>query len=190
VIALVRWARTNPQDWQAIDLLPTGPQSRLWRNLPKKPAPSAGGTLDDQPGHVFSVCVQGVDLFGFDRVALQPMLNGGIRAYGWVDDTTDPTFKYRWGEVWEFSPGWVDRSISGVRHQGPDHRKTVYAEDLDDMRQYIPAECGGLPVALLPWAMWMMPAAAITRHGIWVRPDDLWRRHFEVCRSVDWREWV
>lgn len=195
MIVLVQWATTNPADWVSIDLRSTGAAANRWRNLPKKPEPTNASTLDANPGWLFSASIQAVDLYGFDHVAIEPIAGNGVRAYGWVDDTTDPTFQYRWGEVWEFREGWADRTMtlvdgSTMRHRGPDQRKTVYAENLTDMAKFAPKECGGLPVELRPWSQWTMPPAAITAHGIWVQPDTLWQRHFEVRRRPDWREWT
>lgn len=191
----VQWTLASPQDWTWIDVKPTGAAARLWERLPKKPVPTGGEVIDQTLGYIFDVCIQGVYLYGFDHLALEPLPGGGVRAYGWVDDTDDPTFQYRWGEVWEFRPGWVDRTVKitgdgQVRHRGPDQRKTVYAEDLADMARFVPAECGGLPVELKPWSGFPTPPVNITAHGIWVHDQTLWQRHFDVRRPVDWREWV
>lgn len=195
MIALVQWTLLTPQDWTSIDLRSGGAASRAWSSLPTKPEPAEGDPLDNTPGWIFSVNIQGVDLYGFDHVALEPLpANAGIRAYCWVDDAGDPTFSYRWGEVWEFRSGHVDRSLTipagTLRHRGPDQRKTMYAEDVADLKRLAPAECGGLPVAVLAWDEFPMPAPAITRHGIWVEDQALWQRHFEARRAVSWREWV
>lgn len=194
MIVLVQWAQTTPKDWVSIDLTPTGAGAKAWTNLAKKSVPTSASVLDNTAGWLFSVMIQGVDLYGFDHVAIEPITGGGVRAYGWVDDTADVTFQYRWGEVWEFRPGAVDRSVTiagaTIRHQGPDQRKTIYSESLTDMANLAPKECGGMAVPVLPWLSWPAPAAAITKHGIWVQDAALWQQHFTVRRKPSYREWT
>ncbi len=194
MIALVQWSLLTPADWVSIDLRSTGTAARAWSNLATKPVPGDASAIDNVPGWVFSVNVHGVDLYGFDHVALEPMATNNIRAYCWTDDTADPSFTYRWGEVWEFRSGSVDRTLpvagGTIRHRGPDQRKTIYAEDVTDMARFAPGECGGMAVQVLPWAQFPVPAASITRHGIWVKDSALWQRHFDVRRKPSWREWV
>lgn len=190
---LLQWSLATPQDWVELDLRPSGPQSRLWRSLPRKPEPRGGEVIDHQPGWVFDVCIQGWCLRGADHIALEPIPDG-VRAYRWFDDLEDDETDYRHGQVIEFREGWVDRTLtlpdgSTVRHQGPDQRLTEFAEDMDAHRPFVAAECGGLPVEFKPWSEWVMPPPQTVIHGVWL-DDALMHEHIAKARPVNWRDWV
>lgn len=189
MLIYVQHALLEPDDWQAMD-------ARDWRNLPKKPVPKAGSTLDKHRGWIFDVCVQGVSVgYGADHVAVEPLTGNAVRVYRWSDDLEDEETDYAWADVWEFHPGRVDRTLEipgggSIRHQGPDQRRYMYAEDVVDMNRTAPYECGGLRVPVLPWDHFMVPSPDITRHGIWVRDEDTFRRYFEVRTPHTYEEWM
>ena len=194
MIVLVQWSLTTPQDWVSIDVTPTGPGARRWRDLAKKAEPTGGEVIDNQPGWIFDVCIQGWCLRGADHIAVEPFSGGGLRVYRWFDDLADAETDYRHGQVIEFRPGYVDRTMtlpngSTVRHRGPDQRMTQYAEDMTGHAPFAPAECGGLAVPYRPWSEWVNPPELLTRHGIWLS-SSLLSAHLAARRSVNWREWV
>lgn len=184
---LVQWALADPTDYLLIDVGQQGNAARRWLNLAKKAEPTDASTLDSNPGWVFDLVIDGVHFYGFDHVAGEPIAGGGLRFYGWNDDLDDPENNYRWGEVWEFHPHRFDVRFGQMNtHQV----KRIYSEDLDDIKKFgYPQETTGGPVEFLPWSQWVMPPENLTRHGIWVRDETLWRRHFEVRRPVSWRDW-
>lgn len=181
----MQWSQATPEDWVETT-------EHEWRDLPYRPVPAGGESLDEL-GYVCDVAIQGVCLRGVDHYAVAPA-GGGVLLWRWSDDLEDEVTRYRWGQVWEFRDGWVDRTLempdgSSLRHQGPDQRVTVYAEDMDAHRLVTPVECGGLPVALRPWSEWPSPPVELVRHGVWM-PDDLLVEHVRRQRPVDWHEWM
>lgn len=182
---LVQWASDSPGDYEEIDLN-AGNRRNAWRNLPKRPVPKGGERLDEK-GYVFDLVIDGIHFYGWDHVAVEPLGGGSVKVYGWTDDVDDDTFAYRWGEVWTLHPHRKDPLVG---NQMNTHQiKTVYAEDLDDMGKFFPQVTTGGPVALRPWGEWTMPPEGATRHGIWVKDEALWDRHFERRRVVTWEEW-
>lgn len=190
---LVQWSLANPTDWVEIDLTPTGRDARAWRDLPRKPIPSASSVVDNAPGWIYDVAIQGVLLGGHDHYAAEPIAGGGIVVTVWDDDPEDWPVGTRHAWVWTFRPGTVDRtaqSASGsVRHQGPDQSLTIYAEESYRARLSAEMECGGQLVQFRSWGAFVAPAAAVTLHGIWLS-DALDAEHVARRRRVNWREWL
>lgn len=191
----IQWATNPPADWLEIDVTPTGAGAQRWRNLAKKTEPPDNPTIDGQPGWLMCVEVDGVLFEGFDHVAVDFAGTGAsrfLRVHAWVDDVADfadpQALGYRWGEVWGFHPHRSDPKFGGQvnTHQ----TKTVFAEDLEDMGRFFPQSTTGGDVPLRPWSEWVTPPAELTRHGVWVHDEALWRQHYTVRRTVDWRDWV
>jgi hypothetical protein len=42
---------------------------------------------------------------------------------------------------------------------------------------------------MMPWSGFEPPAAAVTRHGVWL-PDDLYDAHEKAVSHRGWREWT
>jgi hypothetical protein len=190
----IQWSLAAPQDWQTIDVTPTGSGAQSWRNLAKKGEPTGSETIDGTPGWVNTVEVDGVLFQGFDHYAADFGGSGNnrfLRVYGWSDDTDDfadpQSLGYRWGERWEFRQHRSDPKFGGAENTW--QVKTVFAADLDDMGRFFPQETSGGPVLLRPWSEWVMPPADLTRHGIWM-PEPLLAEHVQVRSAVDWRGWA
>jgi hypothetical protein len=190
----VQWATNPPQGWTDVDVSPTGPGAQRWRQLARKAAPTGGESIDGSPGWIFDLAVDGVHFAGHDSYAVDFVgtgANRALRVYAWTWDTedfTDPqSLGYRWGEIYLFHPHRPDPRFGGKvnTHQV----KTVYSEDLDDMARFFPQETSGGPVQLRPWSEFPTPPAELTRHGVWVRDENLWRGHFNVRAPRDWRGW-
>lgn len=175
----LQWATSVPSDAERVE-------SAAWRSLPKKPEPDGTEVLDEEPGWLNAVVVQGVEFTGMDHIAIDNLPGGAIKLYTWSDDLEDGVRPR--GEVWEFRPGRVDRTArfangQAIRHQGPDQRMTVYSDDEEPMR-----ECGGFAVKVLPWSAFPKPPEAITRHGVWV-PDELFGDLANSRSLRGWEEW-
>lgn len=185
MIVSVQWTLASPSDWVDIDLAAKGKGARAWLQLARKAEPTGGETLDDEPGWLFDVVVQGVHLYGFDHVAGEPLDSDGLRFYGWNDDVTDPEASpYRWGEVWEFYPPAPDPAHGGQLNT--QQRKTVFTEDEAERFTGQATTLG--PVEVKPWSQWVAPPENLVRHGIWVHDEVLWRRHFEVRGRRPWHQ--
>lgn len=187
MIVAVQWTLSSPQDWVNIDLSASGNAARRWLNLAKKPVPTGSETINSTPGWIFDICIQGVHLYGFDHVAGEPIAGGGLRFYGWNDDLADDETDYRWGEVWEFHNPRPDPKFGGQinTHQV----KTIFTEPVG-LADFPPQETSGGPVQIKTWDQWVMPPDQLTRHGIWVRDENLWQQHFNVRSKRSWREWI
>ncbi len=178
----VQWALAQPGDWEEFEL--STAKSDTWRKLPKRPVPIGTEIIDNTKGWTFDVCIDGVRLYGFDHLALEPTARG-IKAYCWNDDPQDET--YKWGEVWEFLPHRNDLRFGGQlnTHQV----KTVYSENMAALAHLFPQETSGGPVLLRPWSEFPKPPENITRHGIWIRDTKLFENHTAVRRPLNWRDW-
>jgi hypothetical protein len=190
----VQWATNPPQGWLEIDVTPTGSGAQRWRNLATKALPDGSEVIDGTAGWIMTVEVDGVLFQGFDHIAADFGGSGNdrfLRVYGWSDDTEDfadpQSLGYRFGEVWEFRQHRPDPKFGGAVNTW--QVKTVFAEDLVDMGRFFPQETSGGPVQLRPWSEWVMPAAELTRHGVWM-PDPLLAEHVQVRGPVDWRGWA
>lgn len=182
----VQWSLAQPRDWTDIDLTVSGPGARRWRDLPKRPVPRGGETIDNQPGWIFAAVVDGVVFAGHDHLAFAPHPGGGVEVWCWTDDLADDETDYRFGEHWLIHPHRPDPAFGG---QVNTHQvKTVYAEDLVDMARFFPQSTSGGPVELRPWSEWPAPDEALVRHGIWL-DEALMRSHLVVARPRSWREW-
>jgi hypothetical protein len=190
----VQWTTNPATDWIEFDVTPTGQGAQRWRNLARKALPQGGETIDSQPGWIFSVEVDGVLVYGFDKYAADFVGSGSsaaLRVFGWVDDVGDfgdpQSAGYRWAEVWTFHQHRPDPRFGGQMNTW--QTKTVYAEDLVDMARFFPQSTTGGEVQLRPWSEFPTPPDALTRFGIWVRDEALWQQHFQVRRPVTWRDW-
>lgn len=184
----VQWTLTTPTDWAEINV---SPEHNGWAQLPVKPEPDGTEVLDNEPGWVFDVCIQGVQFYGYDHVAIEPIAKplSGVRVYGWSDDVTDPDPQqqdYRWGSVWEFFDPAPDSRAKGRINTR--QRKTIYTEHVEDYHRGQETSIG--PVAVRPWSAWPDPDPSLVRHGVWVRDETLWRAHFDVRSLHGWEEWA
>jgi len=194
---LLQWTKAHPEDWLEVDVRPTGPFRRAWERLAAKALPTGGETIDDNPGWVFGLNIQGVEIGGFDHYAGEPFTdengNGAIRVWGWNDDPVDWPVGTRQGYIWEFREGWATASfdVPGgvVTHEGPNQRLTVYLENPADIARWTGANYGVALVDVHPWTDFVVPDTAITRHGIWVS-DDLFRQHKAIRAMRGWDEWT
>lgn len=186
---LLQWTLSDPQDYEEVEFT-----NAMWRGLPRRPIPSNPQAADNVPGYLFSFVIQGVIFSGFDHYACEEIDGGGIRSFAWNDDLEDEGTDFRWGQVREFRPGWIDNTyeVPGgkIRHEGPDQKLTVYSEDIPAMALAFPQYDSYGPVALLDWSLFPTPSPAITLHGVWVHDEALYKRHLDVVRPVDWREWM
>ncbi len=60
----VQWTLASPIDWVELDVRNSGPSRRAWENLPSKPTPVGGEAIDNVPGWLFDLSVQGVQFGG------------------------------------------------------------------------------------------------------------------------------
>lgn len=147
--------------------------------MPSKPDPDASSVLDDVPGWVNAICVQGVVLEGFDCYAVEPLANG-VKVSGWT-----PSGAVRSAEVWKFYPPRPNLRAGG--QVDTLQVRTSYTEA--DREKIAPSETSGGPVVVRPWSAFSAPASTVTRFGAYV-PDVLYATHKTVRAVRGWREWV
>lgn len=169
----IQWSRMNPQDWEEMD-------SSEWASTPSKPAPVGREVLDDSPGWIQDLCVQGVQFGGADHYAVEDLNDGsgGIRVTEWNDDPNDHPFK--WGVVWNIFPLAPDPKFGGAINTR--QFRVVYTEDMD--RFSAPVQ----HTVVRPWSEFVPPAEAITRHGIWISAENS-KAHEKKQHFEEWRDW-
>jgi len=176
VRVLVQWTRATPSDWLAVD-------SAAWQALPKRPAPVGGETIDDGPGWVHRVCVQGVS-FAADHYAVEHVPGQGCRVSAWNDDPTDYPPGLRHARVWMFRPLRVDPAVG--RRWNTAQSQVIYAEPQMADRMVACATPRG---EIRDYSEFVPPAAAHVRHGIMVA-DELNAAHDAARTTRGWREWT
>lgn len=176
----VQWALATPQDGIAVELDTSGSRRRNFERLPSKPKPVGGEAIDDNPGWVYRLNIGGQEFNAFDHYAVAPLASGGIQVTVWNDDPDDFPVGMRHAQVWTIGPHTRSNTFVLL---------TYYTEPA--YRRLLPAamQTTGGPVTFLPYADFVPPAEAITRHGIWV-PDELAVQHDVRKARHGWREWA
>ena len=179
----VQWTHATPRDWVVLDVA-SGPNRRAWERLPSKPQPSGTELIDDAPGWVHSLNVQGVTFSGDDHYAVEP-ISGGLRVTTWNDDPVDYPVGTRSAKVYEFLSPAPDARFGGQLNT----RQTLTVFDERSPSPWEGVEASGGPVVVRPWSEFVPPAASVTRHGIWL-PDVLNEQHRAVQSPHGWPEWL
>ena len=191
----IQHALAHPTDWQRIE-------AGEWKNLPAKPAPDGSEIIDDTPGWVHAVNVQGV-IFQRDHIAVQPY-RGGIRVTAWNDDPEDWSDDDMDAVVWTFDRPAHDPNIGTVNTV---QHLTVYAQGANAERWAQQSTTGG-PVIVKPRSDFRLPPVNLIRHGVWlpspkpVTPASVNERHRGIFPDDDgvkahrlaraehgWEEW-
>lgn len=184
---LVQWTKANPEDWVELDIRDTPQLRRAWERLSSKPEPQGGEAIDNNPGWIFDINVQGVLFAGHDHysVGLITSPEFGIRVTVWNDDPEDYPPGERYAQVFEFFEPAPDPRYGGQVNTR--QRLTVYDERIPSPWEGTKTSMG--PVTVRPWSEFVPPSNALTRHGIWV-DDSLLDQHKAVRSSRGWRDWV
>ena len=175
---LYQWAQRDPTDWQQMD-------SALWGTLPVRPEPNPGqlGGQNNIPGWLRNVSVQGITCEGYDHVAIEEVVIGldtGVRLTTWNDDPDDYPLEERQGIVWTILPLAPDPQLGMAINT----------------RQSCVRYCGGARYTRLaasppqnttvrPWAEFVAPPAAVTRHGVWLT-DAKQAEHVAAAPQARW----
>lgn len=170
---LVQWATTTVTDWVAYDIT----RIQDVRAMPKKPAPSDSPLIDDQPGWIAALNIQGVVFTGYDHIGFG-MVGGALLVYAWNDDPEDFPVGTRWGQIWT------------IPNLGP--ARGVAVNTNISVVWY--CEPNALPVQMgltdfQPWSAMSFPNANNTIHGVWVS-DTHWDALAAARSMRGWREWI
>ncbi|MHA2341930.1 MAG: hypothetical protein ACXADW_08625 [Candidatus Hodarchaeales archaeon] len=172
---LVQWAQSQPEDWVEID-------SSEWVSLPKKAEPKGNEIIDNTPGWVQQINVQGVTFFG-DHIAVEDIASSGIRVYVWNDDQQDWGPHRKHAFIWEFYPLAPDPNF-GQAYNTRQYKTYYLGKDIVD-KLGDPKE----QTVILPWSDFVEPSESITRHGIWLS-DLLNDQHEDAISMRGYTEWT
>ncbi|KKL49361.1 hypothetical protein LCGC14_2316260, partial [marine sediment metagenome] len=178
----------RPKDRVEID-------SADWHLTPKRSVPVGGEVIDQQPGHIHEVCIQGMSSTG-DHHVVKDLPNGECLLTSWTNDPdddpghpsarpTDPLEHWFHAQEIHFRPLAPDSKLGGAINTNIS--RVIYGGKgfLGDWNKRI----GPVKNTILkPWSDFILPPENITRHGIWV-PDKLEELHKEVRSLADWRAW-
>lgn len=171
---LVQWANAAPSDYIEID-------STEWATLPRKPVPVGGETVDNTPGWLFDVMVQGISFAGADHYHVKDVAGGGVKVTAWWDDSEDqPPDQFK-AEVWTLLPLAPDPRLGGAINTR--QSRVIYAAPGMMARLNKNVE----NTEFRPWSEFVPPDHAC--HGIWV-PDRNVPRHEDAQTPHGWREWT
>ena len=153
---LVQWTAATSSDWVAID-------SADWAVLPSKPEPIGGEIIDNAPGWICQICVQGMSFTGDHYAVLHDTPAGGCTVYCWSDDPGDFQPEDYFGHVTTFLPLATDPKFGGAYNTrqtrqffGGAAKRKLYADSKITAQRF----------ELFP-----KPLASLTRHGIWTTAE-------------------
>lgn len=151
---LLQWTQADPADYVVVD-------SSAWAALSRKPLPVGGEILDNAPGWIFDVCVQGISFGGADHYCVEDLADGsgGVRVTRWWDDPDDGPPGLFWAEVWTLLPLAHDRRLGGAINTR--QRCVIYAA-ADQMARF---DQNVEKTDFRPWEKFVPPVDPI--HGIW-----------------------
>jgi hypothetical protein len=170
----VQWTQNSPTDWIELD-------SSVWSSLPKKPLPTGNETIDNIPGWIYAINIQG-NTFQADHISVEQLNENEIRVCAWNDDPKD----------------WPDGTRKAhefiIRPLGPNERKRGAITTHNTGYLYLEGEQWekyknrGNP-NIRPYSEFKKPSENITFHGKWVS-DELAELHDNKRSRHTWREWI
>jgi len=173
---LVQWAKSNPEDWVEVD-------SEDWHKLAKK---DHGSAIDDSPGLIAAVNIQGVEFSGFDHCHVEPIAGRGCRITTWHDDPEiDPV-------TWQFLPLAPDPKVGGKYNTR--QSRVVYADaGSRHHAMYLDTE----NTTVHERVKWKEPNDNKVRHGHipcgngYTRTQDEVDKQYHDAQTLHgWREWT
>jgi hypothetical protein len=199
---LIQWAKATPDGWTEHEI------SRVqdWRSLPSKPLPaSPDEPVDNNPGWINAMCIQGVVFTKADRYSIQGMPGGGLQVWMWYDSPVDYPPGERAGAVWTFLDPAPDVTLPITAEWALEHPDIPTGQIGDlwyriNTRQSCQwyAEAGSIVAAnmdeaevlYLPWSQFPVPAANTQRFGKWLTYEQFDEHVNNILPLPGWREWV
>lgn len=206
----LQWTLAAPLDWVWGD-------SADWGSLPFKPEPDGTEILDDMPGWIYTISIQGKRLVGDSYAIIDNVPVDGCTAYCWNDDPEDYTPDQFYGYAIEFLPYQpyfkaYTTTNSGIDfldlppghpHGGcyqPHQTITEYAAperytfrapkyDFTRMRAGAVHRSASPPAILRPWSELVLLPTSLIRYGKWLT-DEQSVAHVKAHRQESWREWT
>lgn len=171
---LIQWATNPPTDWVEYNIQTVGDA----RRLPRKAEPNGPQVLDNKPGWLAAMNLQGVIFTGFDHIGFE-VVNNVLVVTAWNNGTDFGVTEY-WGQKWTFAPPAPDVKIQNAINTV--QTVTWYGKEncLPRVQQQ--------PVVIHPWEELTFPPANQTLHGVWIS-DTAWQQHKDALSLRTWREW-
>jgi hypothetical protein len=175
---LVQWTKADPENWFEFD-------SSIIENvsLIAKPEPTGNDTIDNNPGWIYSLNIQGVIFTGYDHYSIEHVSSGQIKCIVWNDDEEDWPEGQKHAQEWTFNELAPDINLGNAINTN--QSRVVYAQSgILHKFTSIPTE----NTIVEDWDEFVVPSNFVI-HGIWVN-DTLASGH-NITRSLrGWREWT
>lgn len=184
----LQWAQSNPGDWVLSD-------AGKWATSLTKSDP-VGDTLNDitrgdallnnQPGWVFAINVQGLEFAWYDHYHINDLTDGsnGMVVTAWVDDLSTATgYQFRRADVSTFLPLAFDPRVGGTNTV---QSFILYREGTE----YDNRLAQGMPenTTLRQYSDFVVPTSNV-KNGIYVS-DVKWNEHVAARTQKGWRDWL
>jgi len=162
-----------------------------WSGAAKKELPPQAA-VDDKPGYVTAVNVQGLTLSGYDHYAVEDLPSGGVRISAWNDDPDDYPESEWFAESWTCEPLCSDSSLGGAINTR--QKREVFCGPAGSPGAAHRAHYDTTPrqgTTVRDWADWVEPAAELVKHGVWLSAEDH-EAHVAARSAKGWRdaEWT
>jgi hypothetical protein len=175
----VQWATNPPSDYVQMD-------SADWPNTLAKPLPDGSEVIDNQPGYICAVNVQGVEFIGYDHIAVVPVpASPDIIVAAWKDDLDDLPEDEHFSRLMRFSPLTPDPRIGGALNTNQSQQilcNTTVKQRFIDLGAIENTVLGDL-------ADFETPKSKFVRHGVWL-PDELFLEHESLRTVAPWMDWA
>ena len=203
---LVQWATSTMTDWVQYDINSMADV----RAMPRKPVPGDSPLIDDQPGWISAVNIQGV-VFSADHLGFAIDGNGHLVVGKWNDDAADwPAVPFGWR--YTFGPLAPDPNLPLARRPNAAAYLAAHPEGVgyingepylintqQTVARYMDASVRTTLIAAgelwaegwadaLPWADFPKFSPNNQLHGVWLE-QSLWDQHQSVRSIRGWREW-
>ena len=183
---LLQWAQRDPGNWIPFDL---DLIADAWESLPTRAEPNPGqlGGSNNVLGWINNLMVQGVRFNGADHYAVEQVtigLEAGTRVTIWNDNPDNWPVGQRHARIWTFLPLAVDANLGGAINTR--QSQVLYAEGPRFTRNSAKPPQN---TTVLPWANFVLPAIAITRHGVLLTKAK-YAEHIAAQTQWGWRHWV
>lgn len=165
-----------PGDWDIID-------SADWGKVPFRAEPVGGEILDQSPGWIFSVCIQGMTFIGDHYAVLHDEPVGGCTVLAWFDDPDDWQPNEFYAHVVAFRPYEADPEFGGAYHGAKLQQRKIFggSKALTTFANWT--------VEKQAWNKFPRPASNIIRHGIWVT-DEQSKACVDAREKIGWKDWT
>lgn len=170
----VQWAKSVAGDWEEHD-------SSNWSSLPSKGPPGSNPAVDNSPGWLNALNIQGAIVEGFDRVAVIHSEENWIDVWAVNDDPVDWSEATRYARKVRIYPLQPDSELDGAISTR--FEQTIYTDD--PIFSAAPVQ----NTTVEPWSNAVMPDVSEFRYGVMLK-NGLFMQHQAAQSRHTWREWT